>query len=71
MMSAELENMIGYVQELKAETQTLKLKAAAQGCPTQLYDTLSGFSNQDEAGRSCLGWMSRADLRRRFTMPRT
>lgn len=24
--------------------------AAAQGCPTRLYDTLSNFSNQDEGG---------------------
>lgn len=50
MMPVELGNLINYVQELKAETQTLELKAASQGCPTQLYDTLSSFSNQDEGG---------------------
>lgn len=50
MTAAELENLIHYVQELKAETQTLELKSAAQGCPARLYDTLSSFSNQDEGG---------------------
>lgn len=55
MMPVELENLIGYVQNLKAETQTLEVKAAAQGCPTRLYDTLSSFSNQDEGGTILFG----------------
>lgn len=50
MTPFELENLIDYVQALKTETQTLELKAAAQGCPARLYDTLSSFSNQDEGG---------------------
>ena len=36
MLPVELEDLIGYVQKLKAETQTLELKAAVQGCPTRL-----------------------------------
>jgi len=55
MMPVELENLIDHVQVLKAETQTLELKAAAQGCPTRLYDTLSSFSNQDEGGTILFG----------------
>ena len=55
MMPVELENLIDHVQALKAETQTLELKAAAQGCPTRLYDTLSSFSNQDEGGTILFG----------------
>ena len=55
MLPVELEDLIGYVQKLKAETQTLELKAAAQGCPTRLYDTLSSFSNQDEGGTILFG----------------
>lgn len=55
MTPVELENLIDYVQNLKAETQTLELKAAAQGCPTRLYDTLSSFSNQDEGGTILFG----------------
>ncbi len=50
MTTAELKNLIDYVQSLKAETQTLELKSAVQGCPARLYDTLSSFSNQDEGG---------------------
>ena len=50
MTPVELENLITHTQALKAETQTLELKAAAQGCPSRLYDTLSSFSNQDEGG---------------------
>ena len=55
MMPVELGNLIDHVQALKAETQTLELKAAAQGCPTRLYDTLSSFSNQDEGGTILFG----------------
>ncbi|MBD5160785.1 MAG: AAA family ATPase [Oscillibacter sp.] len=55
MTPLELENLIDHVQALKAETQTLELKAAAQGCPTRLYDTLSSFSNQDEGGTILFG----------------
>ena len=55
MMPVELEDLIDHVQALKAETQTLELKAAAQGCPTRLYDTLSSFSNQDEGGTILFG----------------
>lgn len=55
MMPVELEGLLQHVQALKAETQTLELKAAAQGCPTRLYDTLSSFSNQDEGGTILFG----------------
>ncbi len=50
MTPVELENLLDHAQALKAETQTLELKAASQGCPARLYDTLSSFSNQDEGG---------------------
>ena len=55
MTPFELENLIDHMQALKAETQTLELKAAAQGCPNRLYDTLSSFSNQDEGGTILFG----------------
>ena len=55
MTPLELESLIDHVQALKAETQTLELKAATQGCPTRLYDTLSSFSNQDEGGTILFG----------------
>ena len=38
------------IQASKCETQMLEIKAAEQGCPKRLYDTLSSFSNQDDGG---------------------
>lgn len=55
MTPLELESLIDHVQTLKAETQTLELKAAVLGCPTRLYDTLSSFSNQDDGGTILFG----------------
>lgn len=38
------------IQKMKCETQTLELKSALHGCPKNLHDTLSSFSNQDDGG---------------------
>lgn len=37
------------VREKKAESQRIEVKSAHKGCP-KLYETLSGFSNQDDGG---------------------
>ncbi len=50
MTSEEFAELLNKIQNLKCETQTLELKSAAGGCPKKLYDTLSGFSNQDDGG---------------------
>lgn len=50
MTSEELLEKLEFVQKMKSETQTLELKSAKEGCPKRLYDTLSGFSNQDDGG---------------------
>ena len=50
MQSEELKKIVLDIRNLKTETQTIELKAAAQGCPTRLFDTLSSFSNQAEGG---------------------
>ncbi len=55
MMPIELEDLLEQVQALRAETQTLEVKVAAEGCPTRLYDTLSSFSNQDDGGTILFG----------------
>ena len=47
MLSEELIELANQTMHLKAETQTLEVKAAHEGCPKKLYDTLSSFSNQD------------------------
>ena len=50
MTKEELLDKLNEIQESKCETQTLEIKAAEQGCPKRLYDTLSSFSNQDDGG---------------------
>ncbi len=50
MQTEALKKLVLDINELQTETQTVELKAAAQGCPTRLFDTLSSFSNQDEGG---------------------
>jgi len=60
--SIELQNLLKRVQIMHAETQTLELKAAVNGCPTRLYDTLSSFSNQDEGGILLFGVDEKRDF---------
>ncbi len=50
MQTEALKKLVLNINEIKTETQTIELKAATQGCPTKLFDTLSSFSNQDEGG---------------------
>ena len=50
MLSEELIELTNKINKQKAESQTLEAKAAHQGCPRRLYDTLSAFSNQDSGG---------------------
>ena len=55
MTNSELIDLLDFVQTIKAETQTIELKAATGGCPSKLYDTLSSFSNQDDGGTIIFG----------------
>ena len=55
MLNEELLQLVKQVQKDQCETNILKLKSAAQGCPKKLYDTLSSFSNQDEGGTILFG----------------
>lgn len=50
MQSESLIQLVDDVIRRKTEGQTIELKAAANGCPTRLFDTLSSFSNQDDGG---------------------
>ena len=50
MLSEELVRLADKICRQQSETQTVEVKAAHQGCPTRLYDTLSSFSNQDGGG---------------------
>ncbi len=50
LLTEELIELINRICRQKAEEQTVELKAAHTDCPKKLYDTLSGFSNQDSGG---------------------
>ena len=61
MLETELIQLVKKIQLHHAELQIIELKAAAQGCPTRLYDTLSSFSNQDDGGIIVFGVDERRD----------
>ena len=50
MQAEALLSLVRHIQVQKSESQTLEVKAAHDGCPTRLFSTLSGFSNQDDGG---------------------
>ena len=50
MIEEELRDLMITIQRRGCEWQTMEVKAAHQGCPEKLYDTISAFSNQDEGG---------------------
>ena len=50
MLTEELLELVNTTVRQKTEGQMLEVKAAHEGCPKRLYDTLSSFSNQDSGG---------------------
>ncbi|MBD5560274.1 MAG: AAA family ATPase [Clostridia bacterium] len=50
MLQDELVELVKQVQSQGCERQTLEIKRAAQGCPKDIYETLSSFSNQNMGG---------------------
>jgi len=50
MLKEELVELVERIYRQKCEEQTVELKCAKHDCPKRLYDTLSGFSNQDNGG---------------------
>lgn len=78
MLTDELLDLAKSVIKNKAEGQTIEVKAAENGCPKRLYDTLSSFSNQDMGGTILFGIDEKAgfapvgvydlqDLQKQFT----
>lgn len=61
MLEIELMQLVETIRSRHAESQTVELKSAANGCPTRLYDTLSSFSNQDDGGTIVFGVDERHD----------
>lgn len=62
MLPQELIQLADKVMHLKAEGQTIEVKAAHKGCPQRLYDTLSSFSNQDTGGTIVFGIDEKQDF---------
>ncbi len=50
MQAEDLLKLVEHVQHFQCEFQNIEVKSAREGCPTRLYDSLSGFSNQDNGG---------------------
>lgn len=55
MLEAELKTLINKIVTQKTEFQTVEVKSANKGCTEKLYDTLSGFSNQNDGGTIVFG----------------
>jgi len=55
MQESDLITLAQRVQSMQCETRTIEVKSAHEGCPTKLYGTLSGFSNQDDGGTILFG----------------
>lgn len=62
MLSEELIELANKIQRNQAEEQTIEVKAAHIDCPKKLYDSLSGFSNQDAGGILVFGLDEKADF---------
>lgn len=62
MQDTELIELVRKIQSFNCEFQTIEVKAANQGCPKRLYDTLSSFSNQDEGGVIVFGLDEESDF---------
>lgn len=55
MQEDALRDMVRMVRRLKTELQNIELKAAHEGFPKRIYDTLSSFSNLNDGGVMIFG----------------
>lgn len=46
MLDIEIIDIITALKTAKAEINNIEAKAAKEGCPKKLYDTISAFSNK-------------------------
>ena len=63
MQEKDLKSLVKQILSNKCESQHIELKAAHEGCPKRLYDTLSSFSNQDEGGTIIFGIDEKQDYK--------
>lgn len=62
MLENELKELVAMIRGRKCEGQTIEVKKAAVDCPTNLYDSLSSFSNQTEGGVIVFGLDEKKDF---------
>ena len=62
MLEKELKELVAMIRSRKCEGQTIEVKKAAVDCPTNLYDSLSSFSNQAEGGVIVFGLDEKKDF---------
>ena len=63
MVETELKKLISQAETRKSEGQAVEVKSAHEGCPENLYDTISAFANQNSGGTLVFG----LDERQGFT----
>lgn len=61
MQPEELNELAKQIANDKHESSGIEVKAAENGCPKKLYDTLSSFSNQDDGGVIIFGIDEKSD----------
>lgn len=71
MVEKELHDLIESIRVRGCEGQTIEVKAARQGCPERLYDTISAFSNQNSGGIFVFGLEEKNRLRKGGRLRRT
>ncbi|MCR5825907.1 MAG: putative DNA binding domain-containing protein [Oscillospiraceae bacterium] len=64
MVETELRKLISQVETRKSEEQVVEVKAAHEGCPEKLYDTVSAFANQNSGGTLLFGLDERREFAR-------
>ncbi len=62
MVEKELHQLIEEILQRKCESRTIEVKAAHQGCPEKLYDSISAFANQDSGGTFLFGLDEKNDF---------
>lgn len=63
MLVEELKILIDKLLDRKCEMQNIELKSASKGTPEKLYDTLSGFANQNGGGIIIFGLQEKPEFK--------
>lgn len=63
MLVEELKVLIDKLLDRKCEMQNIELKSASKGTPEKLYDTLSGFANQNGGGIIIFGLQEKPEFK--------